>query len=310
MRLSLNAVITALVLSGLSLSYATSAAQRASSAPNEGQWTKLFNGKDLSGWDVYLGPKMDEKGQKIPGTETGLNKDPEKVFTVAQVDGGPVIRVSGVVGGGISTVQSFGNYHLRMQTKWGPGNPWKRDRADSGLLYHAGGDHGLDAGFWMRSFEFQVMPETYADFIPILGCVADVPTALDASTKRYYYDPNGERRTFTRVTQLPRAGDYVSRLPSFKDPASGWLTLELYTVGQTAVHLLDGKVVLVLYNTRLYEPVGRVDVMPTTAVTQPLTTGKIQLQSEGSEVFYRNIELQPISALPAGLIPGSGSKGR
>ena len=28
------------------------------------------------------------------------------MFTVAQVDGGPVIRISGVIGGGISTVNS------------------------------------------------------------------------------------------------------------------------------------------------------------------------------------------------------------
>ena len=76
------------------------------STAKERPWTKLFNGKDLSGWDVYLGPKMDAKQQKIPGTATGLNKDPDRVFTVAQVDGGPVIRISGVIGGGISTVNS------------------------------------------------------------------------------------------------------------------------------------------------------------------------------------------------------------
>ena len=288
MRLILRAAVVLFALASLTPRVALNAEQASG-----GEWVKLFNGRDLSGFDVYLGPKMDAKGQKIAGTETGLNKDPEKVFTVAQVDGGPVIRISGVIGGGISTVQSYGNYHLRMQMKWGPGNPWNRTAADSGLLYHAGGDHGLDAGFWMRSFEFQVMPERHADFIPILGCIADVPTALNATTKRYYYDPKGERRTFTRVTEVERAGEYVARLPEFKDPpTTEWLTLEVYTVGQTAVHLLNGKVVLVLYNTRLHE----------NGATKPLTSGKIQLQSEGSEVFYRNLELRPITALPAGLV--------
>jgi hypothetical protein len=292
MRLSISVVAVLGVLAGVAADPALYAGQASSTTATEKGWRSLFNGRDLSGWDVYLGPKMDAKGQKIAGTETGLNKDPEKVFSVAKEDGGPVLRISGVIGGGVSTVESFENYHLRMQMKWGTGNPWNRTVADSGLLYHAGGEHGLDAGFWMRSFEFQVMPERHADFIPILGCVADVPTALNETTKRYYYDPKGERRTFTRVTTIARAGDYVARLPSFKDPASGWLTLEVYTVGQTAVHLLDGKVVLVLYNTRLHE----------NGATRPLTGGKIQLQSEGSEVFYRNLEIRPITALPPGLI--------
>jgi hypothetical protein len=290
MRLSVSTAAVLFVLVS-SLSVKADSPQGAAALAKPG-WTQLFNGKDLTGWDVYLGPKMDEKGQKIAGTETGLNKDPERVFTVAQVDGGPVIRISGVIGGGISTVQSYENYHLRMQMKWGTGNPWKRTVADSGLLYHAGGDHGLDAGFWMRSFEYQVMPERTSDFIPILGCVADVPTTLNEATKRYYYDPKGERRTFTRVTALERAGEYVARVPSYKNPETDWVTLEVYTVGQTAVHLINGQVMLVLYNTRLHE----------NGTTRPLTGGKIQLQSEGSEVFYRNLEIQPIKELPAALI--------
>jgi hypothetical protein len=296
MRLPVSAAALALVLGSLSAGCASDTGQGAGAGSTaEPGWTQLFNGRDLSGWDVYLGPKMDAKGEKMPGTETGLNNDPENVFTVAEQDGGPVIRISGVIGGGISTVRSFGNYHLRMQMKWGPGNPWNRTRADSGLLYHAGGGHGLDAGFWMRSFEFQVMPDAHGDFIPILGCVADVPTATADGGTRYHYQPDGEHRTFTRVTELQRTGDRVDRLPSFKDPASDWLTLEVYTVGQTAVHLVDGQVVMVLHNTRLHE----------SGATTPLTSGKIELQSEGSEVFYRNLELRPITALPAGLIDGT-----
>jgi len=292
MRLSLNAVIAALVLSGLSLSHATDAAQRSGSAPGNEQWTKLFNGKDLAGWDVYLGPKMDAKGQKLPGTATGLNKDPERVFTVAQVDGGPVMRISGVIGGGISTVKSFENYHLRLQMKWGPGNPWNRPIADSGVLYHAGGEHGLDGDFWMRSFESQVMPGMTSDLITILGCVADVPSAPSADGKSFVYDPKGQVRTFSRETAVKNSGGRVARLPSFTNPETDWITIEIYTVGQTAVHVINGQVVLAVYNTRLYE----------NGATRPLTSGKIQIQSEGSEVFYRNIELTPITALPAGLV--------
>src|SRR5689334_2418318 len=76
-------------------------------------WNRLFNGKDLADWETFL----------RPGTKTdpdyGLNQDPEKVFTVDQVDGGPVIHVSGKYLGGLITTQSFENYHLRLEFKWG-----------------------------------------------------------------------------------------------------------------------------------------------------------------------------------------------
>jgi hypothetical protein len=291
MRHPITLAAASLIVSCLSVPFVTSAAQSRSAAPAQG-WTQLFNGRDLAGWDVYLGPKMDAKGAKLPGTATGLNKDPDRVFSVAQVDGGPVIRISGVIGGGISTVNSYGNYHLRMQMKWGPGNPWNRTVADSGVLYHAGGEHGLDADFWLRSVEYQVMPGMTADLITILGVVADVASAPAPTGNSFVYDPKGQVRTFSRETAVPNSGGRVARLPSYKNPETTWVTLEIYTLGQKAVHLVDGEVVLVIDNIRLHE----------NGATRPLTSGKLQIQSEGSEVYYRNLELRPITALPAGLI--------
>ena len=288
MRLTVGAA--ALAVACFSAACTTEARQTSTGAA--AGWTKLFNGKDLSGWDTYLGPRMDAKQQKIPGTVIGLNKDPDKVFTVTTVDGGPVIRISGVTGGGISTVQSFENYHLRLQLKWGTGNPWNRQRPDSGVLYHAGGEQGLDGDFWMRSIEYQVMPGMTADLITILGCVADVHSSPTADGKRFVYDPRGQMRTFSREKAVPNSGGRVARLPSYTNDEKTWVTLEVYTVGQQAVHLVDGQVVLVLHNIRLHE----------SGTTRPLTSGKIQLQSEGSELFYRNIEMQSIREIPAALL--------
>ena len=290
LKTMLSTAAVACLLSGCS-----SATPEKAAGSGEGEWLQLFNGTDLKGWDVYLGPKVDDKLQKLPGTATGLNNDPDKVFSVAQEDGGPTIRISGVIGGGISTVESFENYHLRLEMKWGAGNPWKRERADSGVLYHAGGEHGVDGDYWMRSFEYQVMPDSYGDLITIMGCVADVPTVAREGGGRPLYDPKGTRQTYSRVAEVTPNGGGVSRLPSVKDPASGWLTLEIYTVGSTAVHVVNGQVVLVAYNTRLHE----------NGSARPLTSGKIQIQSEGSEVFYRNLALQRITAFPEGLLPAA-----
>ena len=64
--------------------------------------------------------------------------------------------------------------------------------------------------------------------------------------------------------------------------------MEIYTVGGNSVHVVNGKVNNRLSNTR--QVVNGEEV--------PLTMGKIQLQSEGAEIFYRQIEIQAIDKIP------------
>ena len=40
----------------------------------------IFNGRDLSGWDVYIGPLYDSVKGDFTGDPIGLNKDPQRVF--------------------------------------------------------------------------------------------------------------------------------------------------------------------------------------------------------------------------------------
>src|SRR5579872_2898844 len=82
-------------------------------AGKEKGWQSLFNGKDLSGWDTWLGKPYKEK------EAVGLNKDPKHVYTVVDVDGKPAIRISGEIFGALTSKQDFENYHLRLEFKWG-----------------------------------------------------------------------------------------------------------------------------------------------------------------------------------------------
>ena len=77
--------------------------------------------------------------------------------------------------------------------------------------------------------------------------------------------------------------------PDNEKPTGQWNLMEVITVGQTSVHIVNGKVVMVLENSR-----RKVD-----GKDGPLTKGKIQLQSEGAEIYYRNITIDPIKAIPA-----------
>jgi hypothetical protein len=56
---------------------------------------------------------------------------------------------------------------------------------------------------------------------------------------------------------------------------------------------VNGKTVMTLFHSRQPGDDGK---------DLPLTKGRIQLQSEGAEVFYRDIEIRSITRLPETLL--------
>ncbi len=139
-------------------------------------WKPLFNSKDLSGCDTYLGPPLDDAGKKLSDTPVGLNKDPNHIFSVVNDDGEKVIRISGENWGGISTKKEYENFHLQLMFKWGS-LTWgqkKNKKKDSGLLYFVVGRHGADYGAWMRSQEFQIEEGNCSDYWGVAGGMADI----------------------------------------------------------------------------------------------------------------------------------------
>ena len=161
-------------------------------------WQNLFNGKDLKGWDTYLGTQFTGKGEDKTGMKPiGLNIDPKQTFIVVTEDGEKALRISGEQFGGISTEGVFENYHLQLQFKWGKlkWHPKKNAKMDSGLLYHAVGEHGMDWGFWMQSQEFQIQEGDCGDYWGVAGAIIDVPTKK-VNDSTYVYDPLSIKRTF------------------------------------------------------------------------------------------------------------------
>lgn len=243
--------------------------------PHDG-WTSLFNGTNLDGWDVYL------KG-------VGLNPSPQGVFTVATEDDQKCIRVSGETIGGISTKKEYRNYHLQLLFKWGS-QTWgskKGKKKDSGLLYHSVGRNGADNGAWMRSQEFQVEETNTGDYWGCAGATADIP-AIKKDTD-YVYNPEGSLYTFRADS---RTGRHCIKAGDNEKPTGQWNTLDLYCHGDTAVHVVNGKTVMILYHC------AQVD----NGQLSPLKKGKIQLQSEGAEIFYRQVRIQSITQLPAEIL--------
>ena len=263
-------------------------------ADSSSDWKPLFNGKDLAGWETFL----------RPGTKTdpdyGLNRDPEKVFTVDQVDGGPVIHVSGKYLGGLLTTHSFENYHLRLEFKWGKKTwaPRLNLTPDSGLLYHCSAPTPDLRYPWPRCIEFNITQHDTGEFWSVDNTIADAevvpvgnsPEELavfkgwcernEATGPKLKFKKGGHKETFRDGGFMP-AGD-------FEKPAGEWNVLDLYAVGDRSVHIVNGKLALIL--TGLRQTVNGKEV--------PLTKGLIELQSERAEIFFRNVQIRSISQIP------------
>ncbi len=259
-------------------------------AKQKSDWISLFNKKDFTNWDKYIGPDLDSTGKIIGGKPIGLNNDPKNVFTIIKENGENIIRISGESWGAISTQKEYENYHFQLKFKWGS-LTWgqkKNKKKDSGLLYHSVGSYGADYGAWMRSQEFQIEEGNCGEYWGVAGGMEDIPAIQNADSD-YVYNPAGKVLTFSADS---RFGRHCRKAADAERPAGEWNTLDLYCHGDTSVHVINGKVMMVLYNSRQMEKGQAI----------PLIKGKLQIQSEGAEVFYKEIKIQPLRQLPVEVV--------
>ncbi|WP_109829874.1 3-keto-disaccharide hydrolase [Reichenbachiella versicolor] len=261
-------------------------------------WTPMLD-KDLSKWELFMGvPHTTVQGLDVPqsddirkGTPLGLGNDPKNVFSVIEVDGEIQLYITGEIYGGLTTLAEYSDYHLKAEFKWGE-KKWapRLDKLrDNGILYHCQGKHGAFWNVWMKSLEFQVQETDCGDFITLLGTLGDLKVKYKPKEngKKYaYFHPDGELKSLSWVEHLEYP-DQVEK-PSFEKPNGEWNTLEVLTIGQTSIHVVNGIVVNAATNTRM-----KVD-----GEELPLSSGKIQLQSEGAECYYRNIQMKSIKKFP------------
>ncbi len=244
---------------------------------------ELFNGEDLTGFYTWL---VDHEFD-----------DPDNVITVVdRIDGAPAIRMSGEHWGGIITEDSYADYHLIAEFRWGPVSYGERkDRArDSGVLLHAQGPEGNYAadfnGPWMRSVEYQIIEGGTGDFILVGGYTEDgerlspemKATVSQDYNGQYIWDPEGEVREFEggRINWYGRDPEWrdvigFRGMQDVEKPVGEWNRMEAIVDGDTFVYLLNGRIVNKGFDSEL-------------------TEGKLLFQSEGAEIFFRRIELRPL----------------
>ena len=244
----------------------------AQEAPGE-ETLVLFNGKDLSGLTTWL-------------RESG-REDPKKVFTVH--DG--MIHVSGEGMGYVSTRKEYRDYHAVVEYKWGTRTDGGKYVRNSGVLVHANGpDGGAGGGAWMSSIEVQTAQGCVGDLIGIRGKDPEgkpLPLTFTVDTQK---GPDGRPRWKKGGAPTVYSGKQIwwcDHDPDFKElldtrgrhdvesPLGEWTRVEVVSRGNRLQVFVNGTQVNEAY-----------DVSP--------SAGKILLQCEGFEVFFRKFELYPL----------------
>ena len=277
-RYSLIAMMAALAASLAGCT--TSDSRGASDAKANAATIRLFNGKDLGNFYTYL--------------ETNKFEDPGRVFSVVKEDGAPAIRVSGEEFGGFVTRAEYENYRLLVEFKWGT-QTWGRrfnKAMDSGILLHCNGPDGNYAGFWMASVECQIIEGGCGDLLMLEGKDAAGQTIKSLLTveceqggKEYWYHPGA-----AAITRGEGRFNWYGRDPQWQDvkgfrgqrdiesPAGKWTRIEVICDHGNITNLVNGQVVNI-------------------GTGSSLRKGKLLFQSEGAEIFYRRIELTPLSSI-------------
>ncbi len=238
-------------------------------------WQLLFNGVDLDGWSFY---------------QDGVG-DTDRFNAVAIEDG--VLRLlgpgygapDGAGFGRLTTTRRFADYHLRLDYRFGDRRfaPRSLAKRNSGILYHMAPTEGV---LYPDCIEFQMEETDVGDAIlvnvqgiqgPDLGGTPVWPT-LPPFLPRTYAEPlvfgGLARQWYRKNGNFERLGE--------------WNTLDIIAFGDTAAHIVNGRVVTTLFGLIEKPAPGKQPV--------PLTGGRIALEMEGAEVLYRNVMIRQLDA--------------
>jgi hypothetical protein len=228
---------------------------------------------------------MDKSGVYTWLKESG-REDPKQVFSVK--DG--VLHISGEGAGYLATEKAYRDYHLSVEYKWGKKADGSKFVRNSGVLLHGTGPDGAASGVWMASLECQLAQGCEGDLIVIRGKGEDgkpFPATITSETridtdKRTRWEKGGAKTVYSGKQFWWSKHD-----PAFEElldtrgrwdvasPLGEWTRVECICRGDRVTIKINGETVNECF-----------DVVP--------RSGKILLQNEGSEIYFRNFEIGPL----------------
>ena len=236
------------------------------------QVIRPFDQKNLNGFSIWL-----------KKTQTA---DPQNVFTLK--DG--VLRCGDEDMGYLATNDSYKDYHLKIEYRWGRKNPNDKNVRNSGVLLHGTGPDGSQNGVWKTSIECQLAQGCEGDLILIKGKKVDGESYPGSISSNTVVGEDGKTRWQTDGKKTIYSGKqfwWSKHQPFFKElidtrgtndvasPLGEWTKVECLCRGSRITIKINGVTVNECF-----------DANP--------AAGQILLQSEGHEVFFRNMEICPL----------------
>ena len=273
-RRDFSRLVTAVAAMGACRTLFAAEGEIRSLPPYAGPWTPLFNGKDLKGWSFYQDGIGDTDTTNAVVVEKGVIHMLGPRHTGGYRPGF----------GHIATAGEYGNYHLRLEYKFGEKRfePRLLAKRNSGVLYHMFPERDR---VWPNSVELQLEESDVGDAIMIntrcypgadLGGTPAWPSQAPLHPKPTF-PPLPEPRPEIERQLVRKNGDF--------EKIQDWNTIEVLAIGDKAAHLVNGRIVNTLYELTGQEVQDR-------NVYRPLIRGRIGLELEAAEVFFRNVEIR------------------
>lgn len=227
-----------------------------------------FNGKDLAGFYTF---------QKDTG-----RKDPNNVFTVDD----RMIHISGQGRGYLATEKAYRDYHLSIEYKWGKRTDGSGYVRNSGILLHKINPDNV----WPTCIEVQLAQGCEGDLIVIPGkdpSGKPEPATISsevriAADKRSRWHPGGQKLKYSgrQFWWSKHQVGFKEKLDTrgkddVASPLGEWTQVECICRADRITVKINGQTVNECF-----------DVHP--------SGGRILLQNEGNEIYFRNFELRPL----------------
>jgi hypothetical protein len=237
---------------------------------NAQDWQPLFNGKNLNGWSVHYASKTPD-GAPSPGNPFEVRNGQIHAYRSAAAGSAQPFAY-------LLTDAEYRDYRLSLEYRWGEKKfaPRQDVVRDSGLLYHV---HRNRPDNWPASAESQIQEGDTGDSWAIS---TQLSSFVDPKNRMYVLPAQGgvpitvgrdgafERIRHNRVNEYP-----------------GWNKLEVIVRGDRAAHIVNGVVNMRVADLKAWDAASN--------SWAKLDRGRIALQAEGAEVFFRNIQIRPLT---------------
>ena len=251
--------------------FATVLAAGAPATPQvpDSAWTPLFNGKNLEGWTAaYASKPVDAR-------------PPSALFTVENN------MIHTYANDAAGTEQSFAiletdkeyqDYRISLEYKWGQKKfgPRLNLLRDAGMLYHKHADKAFD---WPPAVESQIQEGDAGDLWAISS---QASSTIHPLTSRHALPADGG----VPVT-VGKFGDYGRIRHGALNELPEWNTVEVIVRGDKAIHIVNGFINMRATDLKRWDPAK--------AAWVRLDRGKIAIQAESAEIYYRNIRIRPLT---------------